>query len=220
MPSHTPASALVKLFFALRGAPWIFDQWQELTGVTHGLEPASDAELPEGLTRRELEEIMSYFSQYEAKPTEDAKIKFASHAKKKGKDPIPGRGFWTSWVNERYTDKWKVNSRIAKILSSLGLHPEQIMEENKETAPPPSSSYLPVALDIIGRELFGVEALDSNGRLFAKLRDPTLILAQRTWFMEVKGIGRKKKKVDKSREKAEDSLKGTSRSAFSISGLF
>lgn len=208
MPTHTAVSALIKLYFAVKGAPWMFTQWQEITGVRHGLNPDNDEHLPSDLSREEVESIMLYFLQYKEKASEEEKIKFASKAKKNGKDPIPGRGLWQSWVTKHYSTHWKVNTRIAKILSSLGLHPEQLMTESGETTPPNSSSYLPIALETIARELFGSDALDSHGRLLSKLREPTLVLAQRTWMLEVKSIGSRKKRVEKLKAKAEETLHG------------
>ena len=45
MPSHTAASALIKLYF-LDGIPWKYPKWMEITGVKHGLFPSDDALLP------------------------------------------------------------------------------------------------------------------------------------------------------------------------------
>ncbi|KAJ2914050.1 hypothetical protein MD484_g6375, partial [Candolleomyces efflorescens] len=210
MPSHTPASALVKLYFALRESPWTFTLWQQITEVYHGLNPEKDSLLPEGLSRDEIASVLSYFDRYNNLGTEDEKIKFAAKAKKHGKDSVPGRGYWTSWVNARYNARWQINQRISNIFDSLGVHPEQIMAETGESTPPPSGSYLPLALDIIGRDVFGPEALDSNHRLIPKLREPALILAQRAWFHATKRVGPKNKKADKAREKAESLLAGTS----------
>ncbi|KAJ2932836.1 hypothetical protein H1R20_g4265, partial [Candolleomyces eurysporus] len=219
MPSHTPASALVKLYFALRGAPWNFMRWQEITNIHHGLNPKKDKHLPPPLTREEVSSILSYFNQYDALGTEDAKIKFASKAKKKGKDTVPGRGFWTTWVNKHYSTKWKINGRIAKIFSLLGIHPEQIMAATGECTPPSSASYLPVALDIIGREIFGPEALDSHQMLLTRLWEPALILAQRTWFLETKSIGPRRAKVEKMKQKAETLLSELDQGNVTIRGI-
>lgn len=208
MPSHTSVSALIKLFFAVPGAPWTFPRWQEITGVDHGLNPKDDNNLPSGLSRADATHVDSYFSRYNAQPSEDDKIKFASTARKNNKDPCAGRQIWQTWVNARYSPQWKINSRISKILSSLGLHPQQIMAENGESTPPSSASYLPLALDAIGLDLFGPEALDNNKRLITKLREPTLILAQCTWRLEIKSMKGRKKRVEKLREKAETILSG------------
>ncbi|RXW11304.1 hypothetical protein EST38_g14551, partial [Candolleomyces aberdarensis] len=219
MPSHTPASALVKLYFSLRGSPWNFTRWQEITNVHHGLDPEKDEHLPPGLSRSEITSILSYFDQYDALGTEEEKIKFAYKAKKRGHDPIPGRAFWTSWVNKRYSTDWKINSRISKILSSLGIHPEQIMAETGDTTPPPNASYLPLVIDIIGRDIFGHEALDSHKRLLLRLREPALILAQRTWFLATKRIGARRKRVEKMKDKAESLLSELDKGNITVKGI-
>ncbi|RXW12331.1 hypothetical protein EST38_g13525, partial [Candolleomyces aberdarensis] len=153
-----------------------------------------------------LNPIESYFSQYYAKPTEDEKIKFAMKLKQDGIETVPGRELWRNWVTSHYSTHWKIHSRIAKILSSQGIHPEQLMAETGDDSPPNSASYLPIVLDEIGRDLFGPEALDSNGRLLGKLRDPTLILAQRTWTLEVKNMGPRKLRLEKMLQQAEEKL--------------
>ncbi|RXW12649.1 hypothetical protein EST38_g13204 [Candolleomyces aberdarensis] len=206
MPTHTPASALIKLFFAMHGAPWIFPRWLEITGLKHPFNPKRDEHIPKDLTRAKINAIESYFSQYHAKPTEDEKIKFAMKLKQDGIETVPGRELWRNWVTSHYSTHWKIHSRIAKILSSQGIHPEQLMAETGDDSPPNSASYLPIVLDDIGRELFGPEALDSNGRLLTKLRDPTLILAQRTWTSQVKNMGPRKLRLEKMLQQAEEKL--------------
>jgi hypothetical protein len=84
------------------------------------------------------------------------------------------------------------------------------MDENGETSVPNSTSYLPLALDAIGRDLFGPDALDSNGRLLARLREPTLVFAQRTWTLEVRSVGNRKKKLEVLRDTAANILTGMS----------
>ncbi|RXW14683.1 hypothetical protein EST38_g11168 [Candolleomyces aberdarensis] len=218
MPTHTSASALIKLYHS-DGAPWSFPQWQTITGVTHGLMPPRNEHLPKELTRQDIIDIDSYFSQYAAKPTEDDKIKFASKAKKVGKDEIPGRGKWHGWVSKRFNKSWKVSTRIVKILASLGLHPEQIMDENDEATAPNSSSYLPLALDSVARELFGPEALDTNGRLLSKLREPTMVFAQLTWRTEVRSIPTRKKKLETIQQVASTMLSDLENGKISVKAI-
>lgn len=99
MPSHTIQSALVKLYNA-DGAPWCWKTWKDITGVHDGIFPSDKALLPKGLAPKDVIDIQSYFNQYEAQPTEDAKIKFS--AANKG-NPMPGRNQWRDWV----TAGWK-----------------------------------------------------------------------------------------------------------------
>ena len=182
MPTHTAHSALVKLWYASDGAPWTFPNWKEITDVQHGLFPEDDAHLPPGWTRVQANQIRSYFEQYQAKKTEDEKIKFAGHTRKVGKDVVPGRALWRNFVTVNYSKSWNVHGRISSILHDVGIHPVQLMaaQENFDEYPG-SVSYLPIALDSIATALFGTECLDKTGHLQRDLRDPTLILLQRTW---------------------------------------
>ncbi|RXW12083.1 hypothetical protein EST38_g13772 [Candolleomyces aberdarensis] len=218
MPTHTAASALIKLYHS-GSAPWSFPQWQTITGVTHGLMPPRNEHLPKDLKRQDIIDIDSYFSQYAAKPTEDDKIKFAAKAKKVGKDEIPGRGKWHAWVSKRFNKGWKISTRIVKILASLGLHPEQIMDENDEATAPNSTSYLPLALDAVARELFGPEALDSNGRPLSKLREPTMVFTQLTWRMEVRSIPARKKKLETIQQVASTMLSDLENGKISVKAI-
>ncbi|RXW12447.1 hypothetical protein EST38_g13407 [Candolleomyces aberdarensis] len=219
MPSHTPASALVKLFFAEPGAPWVFPRWLEITQLKHPFNSIRDECLPRDLTRAELSDIESYFSQYNAKATEVEKIKFAMKKKEEGTDTVPGREIWRNWVTKHYSPHWKVHTIIAKILSSQGIHPVQIMEATGETSPPNNASYLPIVLDAIGRELFGPEALDPNKRVRIRLREPTLILAQRTWQLEVRSIEPRKRRVEKLFQQAIEKLSNLEAGNVTVKGI-
>lgn len=95
MPSHTAASAFVKLF-ELNGAPWDWPAWQDRTGIRHGLFPTDDAKLPPGWTRKDATDVHSYFRAYNALSTETKKLQFAT--KTKGGSSHPGRDIWYSFV--------------------------------------------------------------------------------------------------------------------------
>ncbi|TFK19678.1 hypothetical protein FA15DRAFT_601103 [Coprinopsis marcescibilis] len=199
MPSHTNSSGLVKFWFAASTfpeAPWRFERWQEITGVDHGLFNTDDKLLPSGWTRNNANAVRQYFQQYGEKASEDLKIKFSAPPRGLPNDPIPGRTFWRDWVTANYSKAWKVHALITSALTSTGLHPVQIAIENQVfDIPPNASSYLPVALDAIGRELFGEEAIDKSGRLSLVLRDPTQILAQRTWQVACRSIKSKRARL-------------------------
>ncbi|RXW15947.1 hypothetical protein EST38_g9910 [Candolleomyces aberdarensis] len=153
-----------------------------------------------------VNQIESYFSQYNAKPTEDEKIKFAQKKKEEGTDKVPGRDEWRKWVTKHYSTHWKIHSRISKILSAHGIHPQQIMAETGESAVPNNATYLAIAIDAIGHELFGSEALTSNNRLHPKLRDPTMIMAQRTWTLQARNSDDRRQRVEKMLQLAEEKL--------------
>jgi hypothetical protein len=74
--------------YHMDGAPWNWTTWKDITGIQNGIFPTDDTLLPRGLTRRDIVEIQSYFNQYQAQPTEDAKQKFVSQNKA---NPLPGR---------------------------------------------------------------------------------------------------------------------------------
>ena len=211
MPTHTPASALVKIFFAVNGAPWIYPTWLDITGLEYSpFHTNQDNNLPSDLTRGQVDAIASYFAQYNSKGTEDEKIKFASRNKANSADKVPGRDFWRAWVTSHYSSHWKIHTRIAKLMSTRNIHPEQLIDDSGDTSPPNNSSYLPVILDDLGLQLFGIEALDRNGRLPSSLREPTLALAQRTWTLGVRGIVVRKARLEKLHQQAHEQLVGQS----------
>jgi len=177
MPSHTIQSALIKLYH-MDGAPWSWTSWMEMTGIRHGIFPSEDALLPKGLTRNDVIEIESYFSQYEALPTEEAKIRFVT--RQKG-NPLPGRNKWRDWVTSRWRD-WKIHSRITEVLTNEELHPFMLMTNSKLATWPQGETYIPLVVDSVAKNLFGDESLDLSGRLAGQYRQVTQQIVQRTWI--------------------------------------
>ena len=177
MPSHTIPSALIKLYHT-NGAPWHWTNWKEITGIHHGIFPTDDALLPKGFTRRDVIEIQSYFDQYNAQPTEDAKIKFASLYKVQ---PVPGRIKWRDWVTAGWKD-WRIHTKITDVLTTEALHPVIIMANNKNSEWPQGETYLPLVVDAVAQHLFGDDSLDSSGRLAGPYRQTTQQLIQRSWI--------------------------------------
>ncbi|KAH6893874.1 P-loop containing nucleoside triphosphate hydrolase protein [Coprinopsis sp. MPI-PUGE-AT-0042] len=212
MPSHTAHSALTRLHFTPgnEGAPWNFAAWQEMTGIKHGLFPKDDRLLPPTWTRRNSDDVQSYFLEYQSKKSEHDKLEFSAARRASGHDSTPGRAFFRDWVTAHWASIWKVNSRITKVLIDAGLHPMQILSDNDTLdVLPASSSYLPLSIDEIGRELYGTGPgiTDAGGRLVGSLREPTMIMAQRAWQNNMSGVGKKKKKLEDLNEQARDSLK-------------
>ena len=204
MPSHTIHSALIKLFH-LDGAPWNWPAWQELTGVKHGLFSADDSHLPKGLSRQDVLEIESYFNQYQALPTEDEKIKFASQ--RKG-TLVSGRSKWRNWITTGWKS-WKIHAVIEEALTSECLHPVSIMLTSKDLEVwPPGDMYIPIALDAVGLALFGGPAMDSSGRLASKYRQATQHLVQRSWITIHKQTNRNKNRLVALEEAATKSFNG------------
>ncbi|KAF8074473.1 P-loop containing nucleoside triphosphate hydrolase protein [Lyophyllum atratum] len=179
MPSHTGASALVKLYM-LSYAPWSWPTWQEHTGVAHGLFPDDDKLLPRGWSRQNAINVQSYFKAYSLLPSEDKKIAFAVNSK--GSSKYPGREFWNAWVNRRW-DSWGIHTLIIKVLKEIELHPVDIIARDDDLDNWPSAdNYIPAVVDDVGMRLFGEEAFPSGSSvLSSSLRAAVRIIVQRTW---------------------------------------
>jgi hypothetical protein len=178
MPSHTVQSALIKFYYN-NGAPWNWTTWKDITGIHDGIFPTDDALLPKGFTRQNVTDIKSYFDQYQAQPTEDAKIKFAGQNKG---NPLPGRVKWREWVTTNWK-VWKIHIRITDVLTAEGLHPLNIMANDArgEKMWPNAETYIPLVVDAVALDLFGDESFDSSGRLAFQYRSVTQNLVQRVW---------------------------------------
>ena len=176
MPSHTPASALIK-FYELGGFPWNMPTWQSLTSIRHGLFPDDDRHLPPGWTRRDADDIKSYFRQYQQQPSEDLKIKFSA-----ARDPsVPGRKLWADFVSKNWS-KWDVHGKIVESLYKHDIHPISLLEhEGSLDSWPNSELYIPIALDSIALLLFGSEAFGDSDVLSMGLRCCLMIFVQRSW---------------------------------------
>jgi hypothetical protein len=199
MPTHTIPGTMIK-FFLIDEAPWNWVPWKDITNVRHGPFPSDDNLLPEGLSRKDVEEIQSYFSQYDAIPGEEAKVKFMSQ--RKGTH-IPGRDKWRDWVTTGWKS-WKIHSRITDVLIQEQLHPLSIILLDQEENPlkykgklefPMAETYIPVSLDAVALNLFGEESLDSSSRLTGKYRHVTQLLVQRTWMNICKQLTRNQNRL-------------------------
>lgn len=156
MPSHTVASALIKLF-ELNGAPWEWPTWQERTGIKHGLFPADDGHLPPGWTRKDATDVHSYFRAYIELGSEAKKIQFAT--KSRGNSSHPGRDAWNSFVARQWP-RWGVHDAIVGELKDSDVHPMMIVirEDNINGQWPNADYYVPKILDSLGMRLFGEDA--------------------------------------------------------------
>ncbi|EAU80360.1 hypothetical protein CC1G_12776 [Coprinopsis cinerea okayama7 len=211
MPTHTPASALVICFTAAKGAPWNYPKWQELTGVYHGLFPEDDKHLPIGWTRRDADNVRSYFTQFSSYQKDEQRLKFAVVRTKAGQDPIPGRAFFRDWVTSLISAVWMLYTRISNILDEANIHPLQIMVAADNTDKwPMSSYYIPMVIDKVGLELFGPEALGPTGLLPDELRAVVGIFIQRTWVVVKRSSMRKIKNLKAYEMDAERALEALS----------
>lgn len=179
MPSHTAHSALIKLYYVpgYPGAPWIWPQWQSITGIRHGLFPTDDKLLPHNWTREDSNQVKSFFTQYNNVATEDSKIKFCAQVKA-GPHRIGGE-IWLKLIRSHW-EKWHIHDTIVDAFRQQGIHPINIMLKNPDNWPQ-SDMYIPMATDVIGMALFGEEAFDGNELLPADLRKCVQILAQCSW---------------------------------------
>ncbi|RDB15031.1 Protein CHROMATIN REMODELING 5 [Hypsizygus marmoreus] len=195
MPSHTIHSALIQIFFDSPGTPWNYPQWQDITGVRHGLFPAEDSLLPTGWSRETATFISSYFDQYNQKDSEDAKIKFA--AGRANANLLPGRELWRKWVVDSWKT-WKVHARITEILSRENLHPLTVTLSSPSGSLdvwPNGALFVPLAVDPVAHDLFGDECLNSIGRARTEIRQATQAIIQRTWLMLRNQVNRNKDRI-------------------------
>lgn len=180
MPSHTAASALIKLF-SLNGAPWCWTAWQDITGIKYGLFPEEDQHLPPGWTRQNAIDVKSYFTAYMRQPTEEQKIAFAVNSK--GVSSFPGREFWNAFVLRTW-NSWGVHSIVADELRQHDIHPLNILirENDIHAAWPTADMYIPVILDSVALRIFGEEAFPEGVEvLTTELRKCLQIICQRSW---------------------------------------
>ena len=135
-------------------------------------------------------------------------MKFAAARKRKDKEDVPGRPLWREWLTPNYA-RWKIHATVTSLLSEASLHPLQIMIANGDlTTFPSSDSYIPNAIDIVGRALFGEEALDKNYRVRMPLRGPLSILIQRSWENLKKQTNRNKERLEKLELGAISAMEG------------
>jgi TATA-binding protein-associated factor len=179
MPAHTAASALVKLY-SFNGSPWDWPKWQERTGIYHGLFPDDDKHLPKGWTRRNANDVLSYFRAYQKQSTEDKKIAFAVNCKTAS--AFPGREFWNAFVSRQWK-LWDIHSVVVEELKEYHLHPLDILLREDVDGPwPNANDYLVTILDPLGMKLFGEEAFPSGVPVLPlQIRTSLHIIAQRSW---------------------------------------
>ena len=206
MPTHTVASALVKLWTL--GAPWGYSGWQALTGTQHGLFPDDPALLPKGWTPEDAANIKSYFEQYRLQPTEDDKITFAKQTKGTA---LPGRKTWRDWVSTVWRTS-RIHERVISVLHANNFHPLTLAADspNGTTIWPMGGTWIPLCLDAIASDLFGESCLDHHGRLPEPLRAPTQALIQRTWTNLTKRLDRSRKRLSILEEEAVQAFNGDS----------
>lgn len=198
MPSHTAASALIKLF-GLNGAPWEWPTWQERTGIRHGLFPHDDNHLPPGWTRKDATDVHSYFLAYNQLGSEAKKIQFATRSK--GNSSHPGRDTWNAFV-ARHWARWGVHDVIVGELKDSDVHPMMIVirENSINDQWPNADFYIPKIIDSLGMRLFGEEAFpDGVEILRTDMRKCLQIFVQRSWStirVQVSGMKNRRDEIE------------------------
>ncbi|KJA20680.1 hypothetical protein HYPSUDRAFT_203649 [Hypholoma sublateritium FD-334 SS-4] len=186
MPTQTIASALLKLY---QLGIWNLPTWQDLTGVVLCFDDPASSLLPKGWSAADLANVKSFYDQYQAKATEDAKISFASSNRG---TTLPGRKRWQTWVSAMCKSA-KIHEKIAACFSSANCHPADIEVESRKNGGP---TYIPYCVDDIALQLLGCETLDENGRLLIRYRLPLQAIAQRTWYNLTRRLDRAKGRFD------------------------
>ncbi|KXN85122.1 Chromodomain-helicase-DNA-binding protein 1-like protein [Leucoagaricus sp. SymC.cos] len=169
MPSHTAASALIKFYFVNDGAPWNWPVWQHFT-------------------RKDADDIASYFRAYNECQSEEEKFKFST--KTCGEAKYPGRTAWNSWVAKRW-GSWGVHGLIVKELRELEMHPQDILirENNPNLDWPNADIWLPQALEPIALSLFGEDAfLPGTDNLHTNTRNQMTTLKKKALIIEQDAI--------------------------------
>jgi hypothetical protein len=205
MPSHTAASALIKLYF-LDGAPWKWPAWQSRTKIKHGLFPSDDKHLPPGFSREDAVNVESYFKAYNSLSNEDDKIKFAT--KTKGGAAYPGRRIWNDFVTKNW-GTWALHTVIVTELKDANVHPQDILLREPGVPLPPAEFYVPLILDSLGSKLFGEEAFPNDSDLLpTDLRLCLKIIVQRSWGKIRRQLSVLKSKAATIEKNARDAFQG------------
>ncbi|TEB14172.1 hypothetical protein FA13DRAFT_1879956, partial [Coprinellus micaceus] len=209
MPSHTVHGALVKLWFAYPESPWCFPAWQDLTDVTNGLFLPTTLSFPRvglGSPAEDIGCVLPTVSKPRRPRTRGSSS--PAYSAGSGNDTIPGRALWRKWVTDNYSKRWDIHGRIARYPHRREHPPSPAHEGDRRLRrlPPVASSYLPLGLDPIARNLFGPESFDKANHLLRELREPTLMLAQRTWEQLRKGHTRDLERLRSLRKVMDEAL--------------
>jgi TATA-binding protein-associated factor len=195
------------MFLVCSGAPWTFARWREITKCPGGLFPEVGSAASHNWTASQIKDVETYFQRYnshlEARDL-PGRLSFSLTPGPKA----PGAELWRRFIINGWKS-WKIHDRITRILIQKRLHPAILANHSKTPdVLPDSTYYIPRAVDAVGMELFGEEALDSLGNLSAKLIPMTRALIQRTWLSICTKVGNAKKKMDTLEQEAERAFEG------------
>lgn len=207
MPSHYNHSALVEMFHTCNGAPWTFARWREITDCPTGLFPENGSPASHKWTASQTADVQTYFhrfaNQIEARDLK-ARLSFSLTAGRKA----PGADLWRKFITNGWRI-WKINDRITRVLIRKRLHPCILAQHSKSPdVLPDSAHYIPRAVDAVGSELFGPEAMDGLGNLSAELIPMTKAIIHRTWISICTKVGNAKKKIGALEDEAQQAFEG------------
>jgi hypothetical protein len=207
MPSHYVHSALVEMFHDCKGAPWNFARWQEITKCPGGLFPKAGASASHNWTASQAEDVHTYFLRY-SKHMEARDLQLRLTFSLTPAQKSPGAELWRRFIINGWRT-WKVHDRITRVLICKRLHPCILANYSKTPDElPDSANYIPRAVDAVGFELFGEEALDGLGNLSAELIPMVKAIIQRTWLSIGHKVGNAKKKMGALEQEAQEAFEG------------
>jgi len=201
MPSITVATAL-GLAHAQGGIPWDIDSWKEITGVSHGLFPEDDSNLPLGISRADANDISTYFDVLSKKATQEQQIQFS-----RAKDRYTGRSLWNKWVGKKYA-AWRIHDMAVKAMTDSSCHPHMIMQADELDTWPDTSIVANLAQPGLGLALFGTDGLTSLNMVKPSLRVLVNAITFRTVDVLKTRFNRICTKAKHYRERAEKAYLG------------
>jgi hypothetical protein len=224
MPTPKIHTAISRMHFIQPNAPFTFDTFQQITRLPHGWNVPAGADLPQGLSRGDIAQILDYLDQLRAKPTEDARNAFASIVPKRKRkndppavDTVPGRAIWRKWIIFSW-GKWKIQGIVVSILAANQLLPfdEMLLAGNNEFNSAPA---LHLVWARVGEALFGDQVLTPGARplrLSPLWSGPVQTIVQRS-YENLKGQARRTlTRIEMKRKELIRIVEGTS---FSFSSL-
>jgi TATA-binding protein-associated factor len=151
--------------------------------------------------------VRTYFHRYskhiEARDLQ-ARLSFSLTSGQKA----PGAELWRQFVINGWKS-WKIHDRITRVLIQKRLHPCILASYSKTPdVLPDSAYYIPRAVDAVGHELFGEEALDGLGNLSAELIPMMKAIIQRTWLSICTKAGNAKKKMGVLEQEVQQAFEG------------
>ncbi|KAL0575320.1 hypothetical protein V5O48_006649 [Marasmius crinis-equi] len=188
MPTKTVTQVLAELHQLRKELPWSLPTFQEHTGVTHGLFPDNEADLPflhhrpgkkkskKRWTRQNSDDVQSFYQSFYAQPTEADATAFMKTTKH------PGKLFLDKWVNDNY-QSWGLHDIIMQTLKEAGVHPFQLLLAEQSVTPfPNSKDFIPLVREEVAMKIFGPEIFPPGSNLLpSSFRYVPAVFINRSW---------------------------------------